>query len=170
MLENGQHALNRVARILCWVLGWGSSADAYSVVAIGSDGLNDKRAIENVIKKANVENIALIKAHATGTKSGDLAETSELGEIWRNGSNKPTVIAPESEIGHYFSASGPIELIMALSCIQQGVALGLSRHYGMDPVLTLPFAAKNTGIIRKFGLCNSFRTGGKNQELIIKSG
>jgi 3-oxoacyl-[acyl-carrier-protein] synthase II len=172
VLENGQHALDRGARILGWVLGWGSSADAYNLVASRPDGLNAKRAIENAIKKADVrlEDIALIKAHATGTKTGDLAEARVLGEVWGNGSSKPTVIAPKSEIGHCISASGPIELIMALSCLQQGVAPGLSRHYELDPMLKLPFAAKSTEIIGKIGLCNSFGFGGKNQALIIKSG
>ena len=171
VLENGQHALDRGARILGWVLGWGSSADAYNLVASRPDGLNAKRAIENAIKKADVrlEDIALIKAHATGTKTGDLAEARVLGEVWGNGSSKPTVIAPKSEIGHCISASGPIELIMALSCLQQGVAPGLSRHYELDPMLKLPFAAKSTEIVGKIGLCNSFGFGGKNQALIIKS-
>jgi 3-oxoacyl-[acyl-carrier-protein] synthase II/beta-ketoacyl ACP synthase len=116
-----------------------------------------------------LEDISLIKAHATGTKTGDLAEARVLSEIWGNVSNKPTVIAPKAEIGHCISASGPIELIMALSCLKQGVAPGLSHDYELDPMLTLPFAAKNRAINGSIGLCNSFGFGGKNQALIIKN-
>ena len=171
VLENGQHAIDRGACILGWILGWGSSADAYHLVASRPDGVNAKRAIEKAMRKAGLEleDISLIKAHATGTKAGDLAEARVLSEIWGNISNKPTVIAPKSEIGHCISASGPIELIMALSCLKQGVAPGLSHDYELDPMMTLPFAAKSRAINGSVGLCKSFGFGGKNQVLIIKS-
>lgn len=171
VLERAQHAFDRGANILGWILGWGSSADAHNLVASRPDGSSSMLAIQKAIVKASVsvDDIALLKAHATGTKAGDLAEALVLSAIWKNSPNPPVVIAPKAEIGHCISASGPIELLMALSCLRHGIAPGLSHAYRLDPALALPFSTNKTALNGSIAMCNSFGFGGKNQVLIIKS-
>lgn len=170
-LERAQHALDRGANICGWILGWGSSADAHHLVASRPDGSSSMRAIQKAMVKASVstKDISLLKAHATGTKAGDLAEAQVLSAIWKDCPNPPVVIAPKAEIGHCISASGPIELLMALSCLRQGIAPGLSHTYPLDPALALPFSTDQTELKGSIAICNSFGFGGKNQVLIIKS-
>jgi len=169
VLENADYALNRGANILGWISGWGSNADGYHMTASKPNGESAKLAMQKALKSANIEpnKICLIKAHATGTIGGDLAEARALNCIWGKQEIKPIVIAPKSSIGHTIGASGAIELIMALLCLRNKFAPGQCHPYTIDTELELPLAVESVALSGESALCNSFGFGGKNQSIVI---
>ncbi len=171
VLENSDFAINRGAKIFGWILGCGSSADCYNMTASRPCGDGAKQAMAKAIKAANIDlnKICLIKAHATGTKGGDLAEMSALNSLWAGQEIKPIVIAPKSSIGHSISACGAIELIMALLSLRNKIAPGLCHQYEIDLKFQLPFASSHTELSGNTAMCNSFGFGGKNQSIIIRA-
>ncbi len=84
VLESLDSAIGRNAPILCEVLGYGASSDAYHMVASHPEGTGAYLAMKNALKKANVsaEDIDVVSAHATSTKAGDLSETLAIKTLF----------------------------------------------------------------------------------------
>ena len=90
MLERGEHARRRGARVLGYLRGYGSLADAYHPSAPDPSGKWEARAMELALADAGIaagEVDALI-AHATGTPKGDTAEIRAINQV-HGGRSKP---------------------------------------------------------------------------------
>ena len=77
ILEELNHALDRNAKILCEIKGYGMSSDAFHYTLPDSSGDGAYRAMANSIQDANLifDDIDYINAHGTSTPAGDKAES-----------------------------------------------------------------------------------------------
>ena len=128
ILESEQHLEQRDGKKECEIIGYGSSNDAFSLIAPDLDGqvLAVKLAIENAFIKP--DDVDYIHAHGTGTKINDTIETGVIKKIYREKAYKIPISSVKSMIGHTIGASGAISII----CTVQG----LNNNY-LPPTINL---------------------------------
>jgi len=84
ILESLQHAQARGAKIICEVVGYGMSADAYHMTQPAPEGAGAQQAMREALKNAQVrpEQVGYINAHGTSTPHGDVAETQAVKAVF----------------------------------------------------------------------------------------
>jgi 3-oxoacyl-[acyl-carrier-protein] synthase II len=86
ILEEMEFAKRRNANILCEIIGYGSSADAFHYTLPEPTGDGAYRAMENALKDAKLDTsqISYINAHGTSTPAGDQVEISAVDKLFSN--------------------------------------------------------------------------------------
>lgn len=183
VLERLEDVLERGVPIHGLIRGIGTTVDGFDIVAPRPDGRQACLAMQRALSDAGIEagQLQLVKAHATGTRLGDLAEAKALAELWssylrsahaeeRSG---PLLIAPKAALGHLISASGPVECILSLAALAEArVPAQLNCH---TPEPELPFVLPSQPQVLRpvpgmppLALVNSFGFGGKNVSLVLE--
>jgi len=170
VLERGDAARARGARIHARLAGAGGTADGYDLVAPHPEGEGAARAIGAALRDAGLTpaDIQHVNAHATSTPVGDTAEAaairSSLGE-------HVLVSATKSQTGHLLGAAGALESVFTILALREQIvpatanlddpdddaavqALDIVRH---EPRRTTLSAAVN----------DSFGFGGHNIALVF---
>ena len=161
LLEEESPARRRGATILVEVAGHGATTDAHQITQPRPEGAAALRAMSAAMEQARClpENLSLIPAHATGTRSGDYAEANSLASLLRR--QRMPITALESMTGHLCGASGAIEAIAALQSIKQGVIPATINLSQPDPQNPLDYVAKQPREARiEIVLCKAFGFGG----------
>jgi 3-oxoacyl-[acyl-carrier-protein] synthase II len=170
LLESEEHALARGARIYAEVLGFGCSNDAFHVAAPAENGEGAARAMNEALRDAGVspEQIDYVNAHATGTPSGDSAETEAIKHVFGEQAYEVAISATKSMIGHGLGASGGMETVATVKTIETGVIHPTINLWTPDPTCDLdyvPNEARERPV--RFALKNSFGFGGQNSCLVL---
>jgi 3-oxoacyl-[acyl-carrier-protein] synthase II len=170
VLERGDAARARGARIHARLAGAAGTADGYDLVAPHPEGEGAARAITAALRDAGLSpsDIQHVNAHATSTPVGDTAEAaaihSSLGE-------HVMVSATKSQTGHLLGAAGALESVFTILALREQIvpatanlddpdddasvqALDIVRH---EPRRTTLSAAVN----------DSFGFGGHNIALVF---
>ncbi len=116
ILEDLDSAQARGARIYCEVVGYGSSNDAYDMIALHESGRGLKRAMRMAIRKAGIEpsEIDYINPHGSGTPLNDRVETMVFKDIMGSAAYGAAVSSVKPITGHCMGAAGTVE---ALACV-----------------------------------------------------
>lgn len=142
MLELESHAQARNATVIGEFLGSGCVTEGAGIVDIRPDGSGLSRAIELALADANIHAgaVGMIIAHGNGTRGSDASEALALQRVF--GDSPPPVTAFKWSVGHLIAASGVVDLLMALNCLQQRVVPGIPTLRKLDPALPrLPVSA-----------------------------
>ncbi|UJF31553.1 beta-ketoacyl-ACP synthase II [Paenibacillus hexagrammi] len=171
VLESLEHAERRGARIHAELIGYGSTADAYHIVATDPEGAGAYRAMAIALEDAGLaaEEIDTINAHATSTPAGDLSETMAIKRLLGKKSDQVPITANKSMIGHMLGAAGGVEAVGLIKSLQEGVIPPTINLDNPDPQCDLdyvPLQARKADV--RVGLSNSFGFGGHNAVLIFK--
>lgn len=178
VLERLHDAEQRGATIHGVIRGIGCTADAHDIVRPRGDGLQASRAMAQALDDAGIgpEELQLVKAHATGTIAGDLAEAEALNLIFGELSSRsrPWLIAPKAVMGHLISASGPVELMLALHSLQLQAIPAQANCPKPEPVLPLRIPEQQEPLKQHnnkqpAALINSMGFGGRNVCLVIEA-
>ena len=174
ILESLEHAQTRGARILAELVGYGATADASHITLPAPGGIGAVRAARRALEKASMtpDDIDHVNAHATSTPEGDKSELQAIRTIFGEASERISVTANKSMMGHTLGAAGAIEAIVTILTIRDGCVpptINLEdpgpEAAGID--LTANVAARHE--IRA-ALSNSFGFGGQNTALIFTGG
>jgi 3-oxoacyl-[acyl-carrier-protein] synthase-1 len=161
------------ARLLSDAAEWGD------VVLLGGDNGCDPngmtcssaesmaQVMEGALSAAGVDRgeIALIKAHATGSESNDAAEAHAMRLVF--GDSPPDFTALKGALGHTLGASGVLELVALAASLRRGAippTAGFSQQdeaLGVSPLMQCK--AFRGGAV----MCNYFGFGGNNSSLIL---
>ncbi len=169
VLEELGHARARGARIVCEVLGYGMSGDAYHITAPSEDGDGGYRAMVAALADARLDPAAIDYVNAHGTST--MADTIELGAVERllgDAADRATMSSTKSAIGHLLGAAGSVEAIFCALAIRDQVApptINLDNP-AVTPRIDL---AANAPVRRRIdvAMSNSFGFGGTNAALIL---
>ncbi|MEC0381549.1 beta-ketoacyl-ACP synthase II [Bacillus velezensis] len=172
VLESLDSAISRNAPILCEVLGYGASSDAYHMVASHPEGTGAYLAMKNALKKANVsaEDIDVVSAHATSTKAGDLSETLAIKKLFGELAYDIPVTANKSMLGHMLGAAGGVEAIALTESLRHGIIPPTINLQNPDSACDLDYVsdgARHQSLT--IGLSNSFGFGGHNSAIVLKT-
>ena len=170
ILESLAHAQARGAHIHAEVLGFGTSNDAFHMIAPDPEGNGAALAIRCALADAGVEPEAVdyINAHGTATPLGDLAETKAIKSVFGKRAYEIPISSTKSMIGHLMGATGAVEAIACVMSIQEGIIHPTINYETPDPECDLdcvPNEARQAEV--KVAVSNSFGLGGQNAGLVL---
>ena len=170
VLERGDAARARGARIHARLAGAGGTADGYDLVAPHPEGEGAGRAIAAAVRDAGLTpaDIGHVNAHATSTPVGDTAEASAI----RNTVGEhPLVTATKSQTGHLLGAAGALESVFTILALREQVVPATANLddpdddaavQALDIVRREPRRAQFTAAVN-----DSFGFGGHNIALVF---
>lgn len=170
VLERGEHARTRGARVLGYLRGYGTLADAYHPSAPDPSGRWEARAMELALADAGIEAVevdALI-AHATGTPKGDTAEIRAINHVHGSRSKPLPVASIKGHIGHSGAASGAMGLVTGLLGMAEGRFTHTANTDEPDPEARFDVVIARPRAIEYATLqVNAFGFGGQNASVIV---
>ncbi|MBI3744308.1 MAG: beta-ketoacyl-ACP synthase II, partial [Chloroflexi bacterium] len=170
LLERLTHALDRGAKILAEVTGYGASSDAYHVVAPDEDGAGAARAMTWALADAGLtpSDIGYINAHGTSTPLNDAIETVAIKKVFGEHAYGVAISSTKSMIGHALGAAGGMEAVACVRTLTDGVIHPTVNQEERDPKCDLdyvPNVARRKQV--EHVLSNSFGFGGQNACLVL---
>jgi 3-oxoacyl-[acyl-carrier-protein] synthase II len=175
VLEDGEKARARGAKILGTVRGYGATGDAHHLTAPDETGTGGARAIGLALADAGLEpaDLAYINAHGTATPLNDRAETAALKLALGEAVRSIPVSSTKSATGHSLGAAGAVEAVATLLALRDRIApptLGWEEaEDGLDLDYVPNTARPLVGDRPAIGLSNSFGFGGHNATLILEA-
>ena len=171
MLEEYEHAKNRGANILCELVGYGCTCDAYHMTAPHPEGEAGVKCMQLAIEEAGIEpkEISYINAHGTSTPVGDPVEVMVVKKVFGDSIKDIPMSATKSMTGHLLGAAGGIEaVITAMSIIDSFLPPTIhlenpGEGYDLDFV---PNVGRKKDV--KYALSNSLGFGGHNGAIVLK--
>ena len=171
VMESLDHALDRGANILCEIVGYGSTCDAYHITSPDPKGDGASKAMEDAISEANINpsEVSYINAHGTSTLYNDLFETRAIKKVFKDDSKNIPISSTKSMTGHLLGAAGAIESIVCIKSLQEGYIHPTIGYSKTDEELDLdyvPNVGRKSNL--KYALNNSLGFGGHNACLLFK--
>lgn len=171
VLEEYEAAVSRGANIICEVVGYGSTCDAYHMTAPSEGGVWAAECMRQAINDAGIkpEDIDYINAHGTSTPMNDKTETAAVKNTFGEHAHKLAMSSTKSMTGHLLGASGAVEAILTAYMIKNSHILPTINHMVKDEDCDLDIVA-NIGRDKniEYAISNSFGFGGHNASVVFK--
>jgi 3-oxoacyl-[acyl-carrier-protein] synthase II len=168
VLERADFADARGRAAYATLHGWGMTTDAHHPTTPRPDGESAAECMRLALADAGVSGreIGYLNAHGTGTKLGDIAESTAIRTAF--GADLPPVSSNKAVTGHMLGASGVVEAAATAMAIGHGVLPPTHNLDDPDPACELDHIR---GPVRQsridLALSNSFGFGGHNVSLIL---
>ncbi|RBY79375.1 beta-ketoacyl-ACP synthase [Blastococcus sp. TF02-09] len=170
VLERGDSARARGARIHARLAGAAGTADGYDLVAPHPEGEGAARAITAALRDADLTpaDVGHVNAHATSTPVGD---TAEAAAIRSSIGDHVLVSATKSQTGHLLGAAGALEAVFTVLALREQVVPATANLddpdddanvQALDIVRGEPRRATLTAAVN-----DSFGFGGHNMALVF---
>jgi 3-oxoacyl-[acyl-carrier-protein] synthase II len=177
VLENGEAARARGARILAVARGYGATADAHHVTAPAPTGEGAAAAIARALEDAGATatDVVYVNAHGTSTQLNDRAETVALKIALAEHAAKVPISSTKSAIGHLLGAAGAVEAIATILALRERLippTLGWAERDGDLDLDYVPDRARALELRdgqRPLAISNSFGFGGHNAVLCLEA-
>ncbi len=168
VLESAEHAAARGATGYAEVAGYGVTTDAYHPTAPRPDGAGAAECMRRALAGAGVPaaRVGYVNAHGTGTKLGDIAETTALTEVF--GEHGVPVSSTKALTGHLLGASGVLEVAATALALGRGLLPPTWNLDDPDPACPADHIRKEPRATEtEYALTNSFGFGGQNVSLLL---
>ena len=171
VLERLDAALARGAEPLAELLGAGASCDASHMTAPQPEGLGAAAALLRGLEDAGIEpeSVGFINAHGTGTPLNDVAEHAAFVKAFGARAARVPVSATKSIVGHLLGASGALEAVATVLCLQAGAAHPAAGGGTVDPEAAVDLVLGEARPLTPGSpaVSTSFGFGGANSALVI---
>jgi 3-oxoacyl-[acyl-carrier-protein] synthase II len=171
VLEELEHARRRGATILCEIVGYGMSGDAFHISAPSETGDGAIRVMRRTLKDGGIEpsQVDYVNAHGTSTPMGDKVEVVALKAVFGEHARRLAVSSTKSMTGHVLGAAGGMEAGIVSLAIKREMLPPTINQEQADPDCDLDFVP-NQARPGKIGyaLSNSFGFGGTNGALLFR--
>ena len=170
VLESGEHARRRGARIYAELAGCGMSSDAGHITRPDVDGISTAmtRALEDADLTADA--VQYINAHGTGTVVNDVAETQAVHRVFGAHAQSLMMSSTKSMHGHALGAASALELVATVLAIYNGLVPPTANFTGPGEGCDLdyvPGTAREQSV--EAALSNAFAFGGLNAVIALKA-
>lgn len=171
ILEEYEQAKARGAKIYCEIIGYGTSNDAYDMIALHETGRGLKRAVNNAVRKAGIDpaEINYINPHGSGTPLNDRVETLVFKEIMGKAAYNAAISSVKPITGHCMGASGSVEALACVMAIRDQKVAPTINYTTPDPECDLdyvPNVARSMPV--HVAMTTSVGLGGHNSCLIFR--
>lgn len=168
VLESEASVKGRKINPLARLAGFGNACDAFHQTASSENGEGAFLAMSRALEMASLlpGDISYVNAHGTGTPNNDASESAALRRVF--GNRIPPVSSTKAYTGHTTSASGSIEAVISVLCLQHQALPGQPAPLEPDPACILPLTGPLQGPVDHV-LCNSFGFGGNDTSLLFSA-
>ena len=171
VIESEEHAMNRGAKILAELAGYGATDDAFHITQPAPKGVGAMKAMARAINDADLQpdDINYINAHGTSTPFNDRNESLAIRNLFGAHAGDLKISSTKSMTGHLLGAAGGIEAIATVKAIQEQFAPPTINYETPDPDCDLnyiPNVAQECSI--NTALSNTFGFGGHNAVICIR--
>jgi 3-oxoacyl-[acyl-carrier-protein] synthase II len=170
IVEDLELAKARGARIYCEVVGYGSAADGFDMIAPAEGGEGSARAMKMALERRGVpaDEVDMINPHGTSTLVGDKRETEAIWTAF--GAHTPDILisGTKSMTGHMMGAAGAFEGFATALSVYHGVVPPTLNYREPDPECNLNVAAETIEKPLRYALSNNIGLGGHNSAVIFK--
>lgn len=170
VFEELEHARKRGANIICEVVGFGSTDDAYHMTSPSEDGEGAVRSMEMAVRDAGLapQDVTYINAHGTSTEYNDKTETLAIKKLFGDHARKLMVSSTKSMVGHLLGASGAVELVVTALAIQKDMVPPTRNLTVADPDCDLDYVPHEGRSAKvSVAISNSFGFGGHNATIAL---
>lgn len=169
IIESYEHAKARNANMLCEIIGYSITNDAYHITAPRNDSSEQIVAMKNAIKFANIDSkeINYLNAHGTGTELNDRIEQLSIRAVFGDENKELVVGSTKAMTGHCLGAASAIEAIISIKAIQDNI-IPPTINFDESVEQKFNFAA-NKCLKRNVSkvMSNAFAFGGSNSSVIF---
>jgi 3-oxoacyl-[acyl-carrier-protein] synthase II len=176
VLEDGDAARARGARILGTLRGYGASGDAHHITAPHAEGRGGARAMTVAINDSGLTpaDIDYVNAHGTSTQLNDRAETRALKLAFGERASQIPVSSTKSAIGHLLGAAGAVEAVATVLALRDRIAPPTIGWEEPDEEMDLDYVPGTARPLETDGrlpvaISNSFGFGGHNATLCLQA-
>ena len=171
LLEELEHALARGATIHAEIIGYGTSADGYSMVAPLEMGEGARLAMQGALDRAGLapEDVGYLNAHGTSTSLNDAAETQAIKILMGEHAYNIAISSSKSMTGHLLGAAGAIEALICVKTLEDGIIPPTINYETPDPECDLDYVPNQARAANvQVAMSNSFGFGGHNSCLVLR--
>ena len=171
ILEEYEHAKSRNAEIICEVVGYGTSCDAYHITAPDPEANMPAACIKMSMEELGDTSGLKIyyNAHGTSTPLNDAMETTALKKVFGERVYDVIISSSKSMIGHGLGAAGAMEAIATVKTLVEGIIPPTINLNEPDPELDLDYVPhKSRKETVDLALSSSFGFGGHNATIAFK--
>ncbi len=170
ILEDLELAKARGARIYAEVVGYGSAADGFDMIAPADHGEGSARAMKLALQRRGVpgDEVDMINPHGTSTPMGDRCESEAIWTAF--GSHTPDILisATKSMTGHMMGAAGAFEGVATVLSLYHQTVPGTLNYREPDPECNISIATETVQRTLRYALSNNIGLGGHNAAVIFK--
>ena len=171
IIERLEHALERGAKPLVELSGYGVTSDASHITQPAPFGEGGARAMRQAIAGAGLkaEDVDYINAHGTSTAINDKAETDAIKTVFGDDAYKVAVSSSKSMTGHLLGAAGALEAAICVLSIERGCIPPTINLTNPDPECDLDYTPNNARMTKvDVAMTNSLGFGGHNTALLFQ--
>lgn len=171
IVEDYESAKARGAKIYCEIIGYGSSNDAYDMIALHETGRGLKRAVNAALRKSGIDaaEISYINPHGSGTPLNDRVETLVFKEIMGPAAYKAAISSVKPITGHCMGASGSVEALACVMAIRDQKVAPTINYSTPDPECDLDYVPNVARAMPvNVALTTSVGLGGHNSAVLFK--
>ena len=171
ILEEMGLALQRGARILAEVVGYGMSGDAYHITQPAENADGAVRVMRNTLADADLppHRVQYINAHGTSTIYNDRMETLAIKKVFGEHAAKLAVSSTKSMTGHLLGGAGGLEAGITVLALRDQILPPTINLDKPDPDCDLDYVPKQSRHAPvEYALSNSFGFGGTNAALLFR--
>jgi len=170
VLEDGEVARRRGARVYGYVLGYGVVGEAYHMTAPEPTGAEAARVMANALERSGVrtEDVGWVNAHGTATPLNDVVETRAMKLVFGERAGAVPLVSTKALTGHCLGSAGAIEAVATVVSLNGGFIPGTLNFRGADPECDLDYCHEGARESRaSVALSNSFAFGGNCTSLVL---
>jgi 3-oxoacyl-[acyl-carrier-protein] synthase II len=172
VLESLDRARARGAPVYAELIGYGSSNDAFDMVASHESGRGPVLAMEMALRKAAIprEDVGYVNAHGTGTPLNDRVETLALKKVFGEHAYRLAVSSTKSMTGHLMGGAGAFEAVVTVLALRERVLPPTANYEVPDPDCDLDYVPNVARAAPELSvaLSLSIGLGGHNAALLFR--
>ncbi len=170
ILEDLQLAKARGARIYAEVVGYGSAADGFDMIAPAPHGEGAARSLKNALERRGVpaDEVDMLNPHGTSTPVGDKCESEAIWSAFGDHTPDLLISATKSMTGHMMGAAGAFEGVATVLSVYNQVVPGTINYAEPDPECNINIATETIEKPIRYALSNNIGLGGHNSAIIFK--
>ena len=171
VLEAWEHACDRGAAIHAELCGYGLTTDVGHITRPSVEGQAGAMRAALAAAGLHPDAVDYINAHGTGTQQNDAVETNALKAVFGPRAYRVPVSSTKSMHAHLLGASGALEFVIAVMCLERSVVPPTMHLDCPDAECDLdyvPGQARQANRLQTV-MSNSFAFGGTNAVLVARA-
>jgi 3-oxoacyl-[acyl-carrier-protein] synthase II len=170
VIEDENSALERGARPIAEITGWGVGAEAHHITNPEAGGVSAAALIEKALARGGIAPAAIdyVNAHGTGTPLNDAMETAAIDRALGRQAERVLVSSSKGQLGHTLGASGAIEAAITVLAMERGEVPPTGGLEQVDDACRLRHVTREgRPAALRAALSNSFGFGGTDTVLLF---